>query len=270
MLFNKDGSIKEVPPEGDANEEVYEVPFNLRRLRINLDKLSTTHRALGDDLWARQRLLEQSVYDVAVERLKHEHEALEKLQRPTGIYAKSLRALMWEWHQKLTKRLEDDISVLVKEDAEPHGQGRPPPTLRLGSFISLMRPDKLSLIVILELMNLQGTGGVDDGMKIARALLTVGRAVDDEYKAEMSRKYGIPMPTYHPGVAPRASFFSPMGYEMLHERRVAARQELENAEQYRAPWTHQIRLKVGSFLVDCLMDVATVERHTIDPRTGEK
>lgn len=118
-------------------------------------------------------------------------------------------------------------------------------------------------------MNLQGTGGVEDGMKIARALLTVGRAVEDEYKAEMSRRYGITAPSYSPGSLPRSSYFSVMSYEMLHERRIAARQELENAEQFRAPWTYQIRLKVGSFLVDCLMDVATIERHTIDRKTGK-
>ena len=141
--------------------------------------------------------------------------------------------------------------------------------IRLGSFVSLLKPEKLSLIVILELMNLQGTGGIDDGMKIARALLTVGRAVEDEHKAEVSRRYGIPIPSYSPGSVPRSPYFTSMGYEMLHERRIAARQELENAEQFRAPWTHQIRLKVGSFLVDCLMDVATVERHTINRRTGE-
>jgi DNA-directed RNA polymerase, mitochondrial len=118
-------------------------------------------------------------------------------------------------------------------------------------------------------MNLQGTGGIDDGMKIARALLTVGRAVESEYKAEVSRRFGIPMPSYAPGSVPRSSYFSPMGYETLHERRIAARQELDNAEQFRAPWTYQIRLKVGSFLVDCLMDVATIERHTVDRRTGK-
>lgn len=86
-------------------------------------------------------------------------------------------------------------------------------------------------------MNLQGTGGIDDGMKIARALLTVGRAVEDEYKAEMSRRYGIPIPSYTPGAVPRSSYFSTTGYEMLHERRIAVRQELDSAEQFRAPWT---------------------------------
>lgn len=122
VLFEEDGTIKEVAPEGDAKEEVFEVPYNLRRLRHSLEDLNTSHRAVGDDMWSRQRLLEQSVYDVAVERLKHEHEMLEKLARPTGIINKSLRSLMWEWHQKLADRLQDDISVLVKDEAELSAQ----------------------------------------------------------------------------------------------------------------------------------------------------
>ncbi|KAF8578733.1 DNA/RNA polymerase [Ramaria rubella] len=270
VRFEEDGSVLEVPAEGDGSEEVYEVPYNLRKLRANLNKLNATHKTLGDDLWARQQLLEQSVYDIAVERLKHEHDNLDKLQLSTPLGGKPLRALMWDWHQKLTKRLEDDIGVLVKEETQTTTTGRGIQFLRLGSFVSLLKPEKLSLIVILELINLQGTGGIDDGMKIARALLTVGRAVEDEYKAELSRRYHIPIPAYTPGSIPRSSYFSPMGYDILYERRVAARQELENAEHYQAPWTQQIRLKVGSFLVDCLMDVATIERHTIDRRTGEQ
>ncbi|KAF8482192.1 hypothetical protein JB92DRAFT_3085829 [Gautieria morchelliformis] len=256
LQFGDDGFVGEVSPQANVKEEVFEVPYNLRRLRTNLNKLGASHRALGENLWARQRLLEQSVYDVAVEPLKHEHETLEKLQRSSTLGGKALHALM---------RIEDDISVLVQEEAQhpcPRGS-----QIRLGSFVSLLKPEKLSLIVIIELMNLQGTGGVDDGM-----LLTVRRAVEDEYKAEMSWRYGIPMPAYAlPGtgtVGARPSLFS-MGYEMLHERRIAARQELDRAEQFQAKWTYQIRLKVGSFLVDCLMDVATVEQHTIDRRTGE-
>lgn len=118
VQFDPDGTVREVAPVGDAKEEVYEVPYNLRQLRSSLGKLNSTHKALGDDLWARQRLLEQSVYDVAVERLKHEHETLDKLQRSSTLGDKSLRALMWDWHQKLSKRLEDDISVLVQEEAQ--------------------------------------------------------------------------------------------------------------------------------------------------------
>lgn len=44
---------------------------------------------------------------------------------------------------------------------------------------------RLSLIVIMEIMRLSGTGGITDGMKTARALIQVGKAVEIEYKASV-------------------------------------------------------------------------------------
>ncbi|KIJ34927.1 hypothetical protein M422DRAFT_80735, partial [Sphaerobolus stellatus SS14] len=216
----------------------------------------------------RQQMLEQSVYDVAVERLRHEHEQLEKIQGTTRLTAKPLRAMMWEWHQKLSKRLFDDVSVLIEEEAKnAESPKRVSQEVLLGSFLSLLPPEKLSLIAILELLNLYGANGQEECLKLTRTLLSVGRAVEDEYKAESARKFDIPQaPTYNSGSQPKSSamFFSPLGYEVLHARRKAARQELEAAESLRAPWSQSIRLKVGSFLIDCLMDEATVMRHAYD------
>jgi len=40
-------------------------------------------------------------------------------------------------------------------------------------------------------MRLQGSGGVADGMKIARGLVSVGKAIELEYKARMCKKNNI-------------------------------------------------------------------------------
>ena len=54
-------------------------------------------------------------------------------------------------------------SPLVKEE------------ITLSPFLTLLNPEKLSLIiVIMEMMNLHRSGGVSDGMKTSRALLTSG------------------------------------------------------------------------------------------------
>lgn len=117
MKVTEDGRYEQVEPVGDSKEEVYEVPYNLRQLRQSLERLSTAHRALGDNLFARQQILEQSAYDVAVDRLKHEHEQLEKLGN-ARLHTRPLRALMWDWHQKLTARLEQDVGALIQEEAD--------------------------------------------------------------------------------------------------------------------------------------------------------
>lgn len=132
--------------------------------------------------------------------------------------------------------------------------------------MSLIKTEKLSLITILEIMHLQSSGGIAEGMKTARALISVGKAVEMEYKAEMCKKNHISVPTA--GTRIESGFFSHLGYRDLHARRVASRKYMEDAEEWTADWTQTVRVKVGSLLVDCLMDEATVIRYAID-KAGE-
>ena len=64
-------------------------------------------------------------------------------------------------------------------------------------------------------------------------------------------------------------YFSRLGYRDLHARRVAAARYMEDAEEWTSEWSQVVRVKVGAFLVDLLMDVATVVRTVIDRRTGD-
>lgn len=139
---------------------------------------------------------------------------------------------------------------------------------RLGPFLSLVPPNKLSLITILELMRLQGSGGVTHGMKTARALLSIGKAVEMEHKAEICRRNNINIPANTPR-ASESSYFTRSGYKDLHARRVVARKHMEDSEEWASGWTQLLRVKVGGFLVDALMDVATVVRTTVIKQTGE-
>jgi len=117
-------------------------------------------------------------------------------------------------------------------------------------------------------MRLQGSGGVSEGMKTARALLTIGRAVELEHKAEMCRRNNITIPTSTSRTS-ESGYFTKSGYKDLYARRVAARKYMEDSEEWAAAWTQLLRVKVGSFLVDALMDVATVVRSTVVKQTGE-
>lgn len=73
----------------------------------------------GDNL-SRQKLLEASVYDVAVERLKHQAQKLEDLGLGNkGLEHADLKGWMWNWHQKLQVRLKAEVADLVAQ--EEHG-----------------------------------------------------------------------------------------------------------------------------------------------------
>lgn len=296
----------------------------------------------------RQKLLEASVYDVALSRLRYSEQKIGEMGLSGGaaMGSKELKRWMWEWHQRLVKRLEAGIKEVVKsETAKEEGDdikakaraktksvqtnhlksdshiSQPPPAIssrvqpeaKLGPFLSLLTPTKLSLITILEIMRLQGTGGINEGMKTARALLSVGKSVEMEYVAEVLKKRGgvgvggafantmggngggglIPFGAARAfgrrqrllnrlndsnkdngnanseSPMTEATFFSPATYKTLNTWRSNALAYEDSSIDWTASWTQALRARVGSFLVDLLMDVATVTRSGVDRRTGE-
>ena len=94
------------------------IPFNLEILRKHLAHVSLARRVLPEDLAARQKLLGDSVYDVAIERMRRQAELFKELGLGDSVLRKpELQVWMWQWHQLLLARLRDDITLLSKEEA---------------------------------------------------------------------------------------------------------------------------------------------------------
>jgi DNA-directed RNA polymerase, mitochondrial len=227
-------------------------------------------RALPQDAVARQKLLEESVWDVAQERMRQQSELFAQLGIDNGaLKSNVLQAWMWSWHVKLIERLDGEIRNIVRTEKKwstEKGMRLSRGVVLLGPFLSLLKPEKLSLITILEIMHQSNNSGVSEGTKTTRAILQIGKAVEIEYKAEMCRKNNIQIPTG----GTEHSYFSRLGYSDLHARRIAARKYMEDSEEWASAWTPNLRAKIGSMLVDALMNVATVERTGTVKRTGEQ
>jgi DNA-directed RNA polymerase len=96
-----------------------EVPFNLNNLRSHLAQVTLARRVLPEDLASRQKLLEESVYDVAVERLRHEAKLFDELGLGNReLHHADLQKWMWDWHQKLKTRLEAEIQDIIAAEAK--------------------------------------------------------------------------------------------------------------------------------------------------------
>lgn len=236
------------------------IPFNLDSLRRHLSDITEARSVLDANVHARQRHLEASVYDLAVEMLQRRYKTMEEKGLATGrLFHAELQHLMWQWHLALQGRVRTEIERILNEENKDMMSP-------IGPFLTLVRPEKLSLLTILEIMRSQGAGGVVDGMKMTRALVAVGKAVENEYKAEMCKLHDIPVPHFS---RRNDGFFTKFGYKHLHQRRVAAAVTHEDGEGWTAAWTQVARAKVGAVLVECLMDVAQVERTSVDRKTGE-
>ncbi|KAJ7737868.1 DNA/RNA polymerase [Mycena maculata] len=242
-----------------------DVPFNLATLRKHLARVALARRVLPTDLYARQKLLESSAYDAAQERLQEQAKTFAKLglDDENALLRPDLQRWMWQWHVRLKERLELVLREIGAEEKDREGNKRRPV---LAPYLNLVKAEKLSMITIVELMRLQGTGGITEGMKTARALISIGKAVEAEYKAHMCKKNGIDLPSSQ---MPPRDYFSTMGYKHLNERRVAAARLMTDNEGWSAPWTQAVRSQVGGILVECLMDVAEVTRTATDKLTGE-
>ncbi|KAH8831286.1 DNA/RNA polymerase [Flagelloscypha sp. PMI_526] len=269
-------------PDGkkiETEEEVDgKIPFNLDDLRSTLAMTTLSRRVLPEDVAARQKLLEQSMYDVAKRRLAHEQESIDALGLSTDMRLKNGRQLqkfMWSWHKELQPKLAKEIQAIQdEEDAKSRGS----PTY-IAPYLNLIKPERLSLLVIMEIMRLAGSGGIQHGMKAARALISIGQAVESEYKAQLCKRSNIrlvtPMsslPGSHGGGDASGSrmgspsYFTRLGYKSLQERRVTAARLMDDSETWSAPWSQPLRGKIGGVLVDCLLSVAKVT--VVDPETG--
>ncbi|KAJ7160872.1 DNA/RNA polymerase [Mycena filopes] len=242
-----------------------QIPFNLDTLRKHLARVALARRVLPTDVNARQRLLEDSVYDAAKERFARQNEIFAKFNLDDrSLQQADLQRWMWQWHLKLKDRLEIEIKTLaLMEKSIPAAGVKRAPIL--APYLKLVKSDHLSMLTITELMRMQGTGGITEGMKTARALITIGKAVESEYKSQMCKSNKIDLPSHQ--VPPR-DYFSNMGYRSLHERRIAAARLMMDNEGWTAPWTQAVRSQVGAILVECLMDVAFVTR-TAKDKNGE-
>ena len=119
-VYDENGKV--IEPEEDAEPE-YEIPFNLATLRKHLANVTLARRVLSDDAVARQKLLEESVYDVAVERLKHQAELFDQLGlNDKGLKSEDLRAWMWNWHLNLQHRIKAEMKVLAEAEERYHSE----------------------------------------------------------------------------------------------------------------------------------------------------
>lgn len=95
------------------------IPFNLSTLRKHLAHVALARRILPTDINARQRLLENSMFEAARERLLHQAEVFEQLANDDQSLLKpNLQRWMWQWHLRLKVRLRK--LLLSVHHAQPY------------------------------------------------------------------------------------------------------------------------------------------------------
>lgn len=118
-IYGEDGAVKEIhatePLEAGVEEPDTEVPFHLDNLRKHLASVQLARRVLPEDVAARQKLLEESVFDIATARLKHESDLFSSLGlNNTTFKDTNLRSWLWQWHQKLELKIKQELARMME------------------------------------------------------------------------------------------------------------------------------------------------------------
>ena len=284
-------------------EDVAPVRFSIANLRKALQPLNSAASPI-----IRQRALEESALTAAMEELQHSYKQL--ANRGDGsaqaLSRERLQAWMHEWMVALTARLEQDILDL-KEQVEHHratsGQtviddesdddlrkrtglkemhARKNEVLYL--LLTVLSPQKLALITILELMRHIGSQGIMDGVKTVRAVLTVGKSVETEYQADTIQSLaGTDSKTWtnvldansqKPVSRLITAAWQRIGKGVQGTDGLTGESELRSGEVdwsniWTPSWTQAQIIEVGGFLCKALTDTAQVTRSAEHPKTKE-
>ncbi|KAI8377793.1 uncharacterized protein BYT42DRAFT_546425 [Radiomyces spectabilis] len=268
--------IYEEVPEARATNTI-----GVKFLQEQLQALRDPRQALQMDPYELQMELERQGYDVALQRLMHLREAsLERGDMLNAMNLTPLKKTLWEWHEHL--------APLIKEELERCENAGPRETERrmYGPFLKLLPPEKLSIITILELLRLHNSSGIADGMKTARAIIDVGKAVEMEYNATQIKKSSSKLLSRQQEV--HSLFASGKLFNMTLRKvhmKLAREQEsvrelidssdgdtggMLGADGWTPAWPSTIRAKVGSVLTSLLIESSKIPVPSRDPETGAK
>ncbi|KAI1319364.1 DNA-directed RNA polymerase [Mortierella claussenii] len=251
--------IEARPVKNSKNETV----IGVQLMKSTLDAL-----ALKDlTRFERQMKVEERSYQSALDKMEYDKESI-----PDKLNVKPLRTYLWQWHQSLKAGILAElkrVDAVLERRSLPEDAALDKDRLLYGPFLKLLSPDKLSVITILELLRLNNSGGIIEGMKSARALIGIGKAVESEYNAEqMAKKANKALVDHRVNV--HQLYGSGKLFNMAVRKAETKRSEAMHPTDWTPVWPESTRAKVGSVLTTLLMDCAKVQIPSFDPETNQK
>lgn len=212
----------------------------------------------------RQRELESKGIDAAREKWKHEYEEMQL--RGDMRMNKNLNVQLYQWYQDMLPYVEEEVRLcneLLNNEVDMSELSTEEKKLMknrafYAPYLVLIPPKKLSVITVLELLKLNSTGGILDGMRTARAVISVGKALELEYKSQNL-------------VAADKKFFARKKQTPKRLRKFLRYKKNPNEDTtIETEWDYPVYAKLGSVLTSFLLHVAKVEVSGTDPTTGAK
>lgn len=228
------------------------------------DQRSKFNEALDMFNEARQRQLELRGVDGAKEKWKHEFEDMQK--RGAINVNKGLNAQLFKWYSEFLPYVEEEVKqcqALLAGDVDKSKLTAAEAQIvkdreYYAPYLLLVPPQKMCVVTILELLKLTSTGGIDNGMRAARALLSVGRAIELEYRSQSF------VDTENKVYSKKVRTITQWKKLLRMKKHVI----LDDSNIQSSEWNNSVSAKVGAVLISLLKHVAKVPVRGVDPTTG--
>lgn len=227
----------------------------------------------------RQQEIESRGYEGAREKWRKDFERQRSAHASKNDTTKfrKLDTLLWEWNEAMLPLIKDEYER-IKEVLQYSQPTKVPTNLRgegpvnvtvsdrfeYGPYLLLVNPDNLPAITMLEILNLNSTGGISEGMRTARAVLAVGKTVETEFrKTEIRKREAAALDGFK--IDPESSNASSTSSTLANLKSDVQQSDLATKQ---LSWPSQVRAKIGSLLISMLLQVAKVTVEGKDPVDG--
>lgn len=223
---------------------------NFFMMQKNVQDFDQFEQLLDEVNVTRQKTLELTATDMAREKWQYEFEKA-KVRGNLSI-KKSLNSILWQWYQDMLPLVEKELADAQRKVAASKDRDE------LSPYLVLLNPGKMCVITILELLKLNSTGGVVEGMRTARAVLAVGKAIEMEFRSEQIVKN-------EQRLVKDLNKKSKQFLKFVRNAQYTLRSM--DLEKNKIVWPQHIIAKMGSLLISLLIRVARVQVEGKDPIT---
>ncbi|KAL9097042.1 MAG: hypothetical protein Q9165_001006 [Trypethelium subeluteriae] len=229
---------------------------------------------------ARQIRIERSALTAAAARWRTEDETMKKMGINTTLHTKPITSLMWEWHSQLVPALKEELNMIKEALSRDRAMGEND-RMHYGPFLSSVEPEKLSALVITQVLNTLGSKSATGAIRLASLTKTLGTQVEIEsgiqalggarvlqqlQKMPGKRRAMIQMKLN------RARFDSDghrVGMELMQSSLRVDSSTAGASDSREAKWSTALRVKVGAVLTSKLMETAKIPVSKEHPKTKQ-
>lgn len=251
--------------------------------------------------YERQRIMEETSVDVAIDRWRKEDESLKKIGISSALQTKPMGALLWQWYSALLPVIEEEIALCEKAQLPNRGKLRQGDTDRLAyaPYLELLPARKIAANTVLYTMTVITRGGSradpknsttvqnDHEVKLAQIIIGLGKAIEEECAIESSKRKRADKARRAAGASRRraAQAEALEGLQATEAAKnetgiqdVAATQDVSeqpvrpkkaNIKTFMA-WPLDVKTKLGAMLASKLIETAQFPVTREHPRTKEK